>query len=212
MAEVPSEATKDIPGRAIPAAAAARVLLPALLAALLLGGCASGYRYRYEPLPAVVQINTSAAQTLDMLLISVLGAKDGENGALDEVHVRFRIDNGTSQPARLLVDKLQLLSGDLLEFTAPRLIGGTAEAAPGQAVLADVAFLYPDNVAPDLRGLTLTWALLVEATELSGTLTFRRVQSARPPDSYGGYGPFHDPFCDPFWPHTHVGIGFSHVH
>jgi hypothetical protein len=175
-----------------------------LIAAAALAACAcssGGYRYRYQPMPVGVQVHT-ASGTHELMLISVLGATRPEGGGSDEIHVRVRLQNATAAPLRLPVEKQRLLSGDLLEFPSPRLIGGTPEAAPGGNALADLAFSWPPDATPDLRGLSLSWVLEVDGKEVGNTVTFQRVYPGPPAyvgpawgawgpyGAYGAYGPY----------------------
>jgi hypothetical protein len=189
--------TASDPSRRVPPTLAA-TLLAALLAAL--PACASsGYRQRFEPLPAVVQVHTSQG-TLDLALVSVLGVIRPEETGRDEIHLRFRLQNGTKHALKLPVDRLRLLSGDLADFSPPLLIAGETVAEPGQDAVADVAFTFLDGERPDLRGLTLTWVLEVEGTELRGTVAFRRLAEV-PRYHHGptGWWPHGPPPGYPYW-------------
>jgi len=186
---------------------AASITVLALLAAmLLLSGCASGYRYRFEPMPAVVEVHTSQG-TLPLMLVSVLGAITPEGSDQRQVHVRYRLQNATSRPLSLPVGRQRLLTGDLLEFSSAWLVAGVTEVAPGQSALADLAFAFPDDSSPDLRGLSLGWVLVVEGVELGNTVAFQRVQPDVPRYPYGpqGWGPYGVP---PWGLHGPYGYGW----
>src|SRR5262249_23678206 len=141
------------------------------------------------------------------LLVSVLGATRPEGGEVDEMHLRLRLQNPTQQPLRLPLERQKLLAGDLLDYGAPYLRGGATEAAPGQSVLADLAFPMPAGDETDVRSLTLGWVLEVEGAELHGTLGFQRLIPSPSYDPWGPYGPWgpYDPSwgCHGDWCHVH---------
>jgi len=198
------------PVLAVPRHARAALRALAFAALLLAPACASsGYRYHFEPQPTVVQVHTSQG-TFDLLLVSVLGATRPEGGDIDEMQLRFRLQNSTQQPLRLPVDELGLLSGDLLDYGAARLVGGSVEAAPGESAVADIGFALPEAGSPDLRGLTLHWVLQVEGKDLDGTATFQRVLPPSAYDPYGPWGPYWGPWGPPSWGWGHAG--WHHVH
>lgn len=181
---------------------AALALAPLVLIAVLLGGCQSGYRYRYEPMPAEAQAKGAR------LLMSVLGAMNGEEGQPDTMNVRFRLQSAAGSRARLLTDELHLLTADLLEFGPPQVLGGTTEAEGGNVAVTDVAFPYPEIADANVRGLNLQWAVEVDGEHLAGSATFQKLTSG-----YYYNDPWYPPYYrDPWTWSMGYGVSWTHCH
>ncbi len=193
--------------------AALLALLSLFIAAPGLPGCAGIYRYRFEPMPAVVDVHT-ARGSQPLLLVSVLGAITPEGSDRRQVHLRYRLQNTTDLPIRLPVGRQRLLSGDLLEFSSAWLVDGVSEVAAGESALADLAFAYPDDATPDMNGLSLGWALEVEGVKLSGTTVFQRVSpdALRNPYPPPGWGPYGAPPWGAYGPYGYGWYGSSYRH
>lgn len=170
---------------------------------LLLAACAApGYRGLWTPKPAELLVTGADGAPAARLLAAVLGEwRGGEHDR--EIHVRVRLENIGAEPLRLPLARVELRAGDLAAFAPPYVLGGDvpAQVDPGGAALLDLAFAPPAEGA-DLRGLHLSWVLLLGERELPGSVTLQRAAPTWVSHWHGGFPgwyPYGPPYGHGAW-------------
>ena len=135
--------------------------LTALLAAALLAGCSSGYRYRFGPSPLEVLVPENDPEPFARALVSVRGARRAERDGPLEMHVRLRVENRGEEPLELLHEEFQLVAADLEAFGAPRTDPDPLPVLqPGEERRIETWFPFPEGFDPsdlDLEAVNFRW-------------------------------------------------------
>jgi len=177
-------------------------------AALLVSCTSSWYGHRFVPAPIEVELSVEGEPTAQArALVSVRGIRRAVPKEQQPVQLeaRMRIENLGESPVALEEEGLELVAADLQSFGRARVTPPPgAPIAPGDSVVYDIVFPLPagkDLKEFDLRGLNLKWVVSFDGRRTTTGITFERFV---PPRDYYG---------DPFYPRTHIGVGFvGHFH
>ena len=179
------------------------LLLPLLVAAIVLDGCAAYEApYAFEPHPADVTAARPGDSDAEPVhtLVSILGVKrpaENESHDRSDVMIRLRVENTSSFPVTFDPGSLVLFSGGLEKFPDPTVEpGGPVEVAPGGSTVVDACFPFPGDGTPegtDMSGLNLRWTLVIDGQPVTSSASFVRQLS----DVYYAY------------PRRGIGVGYQ---
>jgi hypothetical protein len=179
----------------------------ALLAAALLGGCATVYDVRYAPSPLEVAISDEATPGLSgRALVTVTAVRRPDRGEdrPAQFELVMRLENLGEVPFGVDPDSFQLVTADLAPLGRARLSPPQPpEIGPGETARIELAFPAEDGIERrNLSGLNLRWAVLFDGRRMVTGAGFQRVLPSR---AYYSDDPFHP------WRWS-VGVGVGHFH
>jgi hypothetical protein len=170
---------------------------------LFLIGCASQYvgGYYYYPHPGTITVPaTQPTQPSPVTtLATVVGVRYPDEHLPLSVEVRLRLDNKGAQPITFDPRSLELTSADLMRFLPAIVTVPTPLiVSPGQSVLIDAEFPFPDSKtyeSADLDSLHLSWLLQVGSRSEPQAMDFHR-EDYYPRRYYDPYwdGPYAYPY------------------
>lgn len=191
-----------------------------LVILLMTGGCSEYVEgVRYSPHPAVAEIWPTSGTTQPaaeqqapdaVAMASIVGihVADSRQGIPLSVQVRLRLENHGPQPVSFDPRRMELMDGDLLNFSPP-MVGDAPFMTLnlGQSAVVEAFFPFPAGHSyqqMNLHALQLSWLVRIDGHDMRQVAQFHRLRPVYDYDPYWDYEPY---YYGGFSPYYYGGFG-----